>query len=547
MPRNLNLEALRERVLSSAVGSYDPKRPPRAQAKCRPSTARQQLVSLSQRTATLGALRILVLIVLRPIMAHLCSRIFLLMLRPFKSRFLRLFVYLPAYASFCAPEMTYRLLRLLMSKVLGIKLHLERENRVVKDGIFFKEGGIGERVALISGLRKKVSTYWSPFMNGDWSTIAPTALHMIKGIFLGPKSEKQPGPKGGSTIQPPVTHHRLLFKSSVGRDAEDGEVFLTDWTFPSVHREGAGVCVLLAGVGGSSNSGYITDVSRAFHEEGWVTCCINARGMQESPRVKRLENIFNPFQNSDLQTILDCISGRNVGVKEAKRTALTSRIEENRENQDVQDSDADVVLVGFSLGAISLGKYMTSKGASLSHCVRASIMFSGAFSMDFANWWRYRFFFQKMIVPRLVADFISKYSKDLMRKFSKERLLKICAASSYKDLVTDLLLPAMRRHDGSDGALGSYKEFQESGKSERADLARISRPTLLVTALDDPLHNPEMLGFSTVDSIESSSLVYMITQEGGHVGWPTELGGSSAFMRETAVSFAKAACEVAHT
>ena len=140
MPRHLNLESLRERVLSSAVGDYDAKRPTRAQAKSTPSAAKQQLVSLSERNATMGSFRILALVFLRPLIAYLCSRIVLLMLRPLKSRFLRLFVYLPVFSSFCAPRVTYRLVRLLMSKVLGVRLHVERENCVVKDGVFFKEG-----------------------------------------------------------------------------------------------------------------------------------------------------------------------------------------------------------------------------------------------------------------------------------------------------------------------------------------------------------------------------------------------------------------------
>ena len=56
----------------------------------------------------------------------------------------------------------------------------------------------------------------------------------------------------------------------------------------------------------------------------------------------------------------------------------------------------------------------------------------------------------------------------------------------------------MRKCDcGEDSMLSSYEAFQDSGASSPADRALIARPTLLVTAIDDPLHNPDMLGFGT--------------------------------------------------
>ena len=298
--------------------------------------------------------------------------------------------------------------------------------------------------------------------------------------------------------------------------------------------------MLFAGVGGDSSSGYVQDVSKAFLLRGWTTCCINARGTKSSPRVRRLENIFNPYDSSDLETVLDSIL-RGGERQETAETVVGDNVNLRRK----PENQVDIILIGFSLGAISLGKYMTSRGPMVPDNVRAAIMFSGAFSMEFAEWWRYREVFQPMIVSQLVSDFGEKYGKDLERKFSKQQLLKAGTASTYRTLVSDLLLPAMRKTDPDadvDASTRSYEAFQDSGKSSSADRARISRPTLLVTAIDDPLHNPEMLGFSTSNPVESPNLAYMITEEGGHVGWPTDVGGGSAFMRKTALSFAEAAC-----
>lgn len=95
---------------------------------------------------------------------------------------------------------------------------------------------------------------------------------------------------------------------------------------------------------------------------------------------------------------------------------------------------------------------------------------------------------------------------------TSEQLTKVGNASTYSEILTDVLLPILERKE-------KYKKFQKSGESSAEDRAQIDRPTLLLTALDDPFHHPELCGFAT-NTVESPNLVYMITEEGGHVSWP---------------------------
>ena len=66
-------------------------------------------------------------------------------------------------------------------------------------------------------------------------------------------------------------------------------------------------------------------------------------------------------------------------------------------------------MVGFSLGAITLGKYMTSKGSSVPESLCGAIMVSGTFGMDISDGERYKNTYQKVIVPELVKDLLTAY------------------------------------------------------------------------------------------------------------------------------------------
>jgi predicted alpha/beta-fold hydrolase len=87
--------------------------------------------------------------------------------------------------------------------------------------------------------------------------------------------------------------------------------------------------------------------------------------MKKNPPVKNSKNIFNPYTTEDLEVLLLWL-------------------------KDNFPADVPIVMIGFSLGAITLGKYMTSKGNSVPDNVRGAVMISGAFGMDIADGERYK-------------------------------------------------------------------------------------------------------------------------------------------------------------
>jgi predicted alpha/beta-fold hydrolase len=83
--------------------------------------------------------------------------------------------------------------------------------------------------------------------------------------------------------------------------------------------------------------------------------------------VKDIKNIFNPYAAQDLHVML---------------TYLDTLLEGH--------DDTPIAIVGFSLGALILGKYMSSRGDQVSKKVCAAVCVSGAWSLDFAEGWRYK-------------------------------------------------------------------------------------------------------------------------------------------------------------
>lgn len=86
--------------------------------------------------------------------------------------------------------------------------------------------------------------------------------------------------------------------------------------------------------------------------------------MKKNPPVKNTKNIFNPYTTEDLEVVLEWV-------------------------QTNVPADIQIVMIGFSLGAITLGKYMTTKGKDVPASVCGAIMVSGAFGMDIADGFRY--------------------------------------------------------------------------------------------------------------------------------------------------------------
>lgn len=463
--------------------------PPSASSSSQKTLQSDHLFELLQKLQSAGRIRIIGLLLARPAAAiAFCLIGFSLLPSFFSSATTPVLldgIVLCFATAVLAPAFTRRALR----------TPWLRTQSKVQAGVHFC-GDPAARFASVSKLRERCLSYRAPWFlpNGDVSSIMPSIWRTVRPAAV-------------------PSYKRYLLPASACAEA-----FATDWVLSKGHIDGAGIVVLLPGIGGGSSEPYACAIVDAFSKLGWSICALSARGLGDSPPVNDVSNIFVPSDYSDLDTVLRHISSSC-------------------------DPGTPIFLVGVSLGGITLGKYMTDLGEKVPQQVCGAALVSGAFDMEFCDWWRYREVFQRGIVPGLVQDIMGKYEPQLSDMLSELELLKMCHATTYRELVLNALIPirrkALERRDES-YVEETYTSFQAASGSKIEELSRISRPTLLLTALDDPLHAPDKIGIDT-SKVPSPYLIYMVTEEGGHVSWPdVESGLRSQFMCDTLTSFAAA-------
>jgi predicted alpha/beta-fold hydrolase len=303
-------------------------------------------------------MRILLLILIRPIITYISWHLlkFIGVVGPKN----RIGIALVLFVIWCAPHLRKHAWDRIISS-------LGRERKMfakVKVGVHYQGAeSVGGKIAIEANLNFAARAYTSPFLNGDWTTVLPELIRVVKPV-------RKPN------------QFRKLFNSTIDKDQT--EVFATDWIFPKESEMPGGLCIFLAGIGGGSRSSYLLEVADSLLSQGWATCAINARGMKAKLPVKNSKNIFNPYSTEDLEVVLAWV----------------------KENVP---AEVPILMVGFSLGAITLGKYMTSKGSSVPESLCGAIMVSGTFGMDISDGERYKNTYQKVIVPELVKDLLTAY------------------------------------------------------------------------------------------------------------------------------------------
>ena len=162
--------------------------------------------------------------------------------------------------------------------------------------------------------------------------------------------------------------------------------------------------------------------------------------------------------------------------------------------------------------------------------LKGVLAMSGAFSAEFTGYRRYQRVYQPLLVHGLVADLKVQFGSAL----SAAQLQQLERATTYEQLHAALYAAGLRS--------GLWDEWRACTEPPVAGLARVRVPTLVVSALDDPLHHADMLGLEQAEAAlgVSGHVAVWVTETGGHIGWPEDLragGGDFAFIRRVAQQF----------
>jgi len=278
--------------------------------------------------------------------------------------------------------------------------------------------------------------------------------------------------------------------------SSDGERFACDWVFPPCgHDAEKPVVILLTGLAPPEHwtkaGGYVADV--VWHlscRSGMTVVVLVSRGTMDTVVT---EHLFNGARTSDLR---DAILLTDGALQEAYGP----------------ERKPPLIGVGFSMGGVTLANYCGQYGSDTR--LRGGVHFSGGydaiFNMKFeyaaSTWQVYLAYNLKKayLRPNLVGV-AKKRGVDVDRVLSRH-------VESIKDFDTEFMV-----------AFNGYKSVEDYygdlGVAGREKWRAVAIPLLAVSARDDPFIHCDSLK-ATEFVAANDNLLFLITERGGHVGWP---------------------------
>lgn len=265
----------------------------------------------------------------------------------------------------------------------------------------------------------------------------------------------------------------------------DGDFIDLDWHRPPGWSEKNPLVLIVHGLSGSSESHYVLGLQQALSVRGWASVALNCRGA--SGRQNNLPRAYHAGSSDDLAQALDFIRQR---YPQAPRA-----------------------VVGYSLGGnMTLKLLGENPGSDLAFAgVAVSVplllpLCSTRMDRGFSRIYRQHF------MSELTAHWEEKMrhldeAGDMAAASRVREQLRRGPFRSFWHFDNDLMAPLHGFHDVHD-----YYERASS----RQFLARITTPTLLIQAHDDPFMTPAVLPTAA----ELSSCVCVeLCRQGGHVGF----------------------------
>lgn len=269
-----------------------------------------------------------------------------------------------------------------------------------------------------------------------------------------------------SSRRPRLTRERF--------ETPDGDFVDVDVRRPAL--KGAPWVLVLHGLEGSSRAGYVAAILRGAAERGWGAAALNFRGC--SGEENRLPRFYHSGDTGDATYVLGRLRDRISGP---------------------------IFAVGFSLGGNVLLRLLAETGASapvdaavaisvpydLGECARALDSSRGLGSV-----YRLRF------LQALKVKALRKWRRH-RSAFDAMKILLARGIHGYDDVVTSVL------HGYANAA-----EYYDRCSSAPV-VGQIRRPTLLISAADDPLVPTPV----PKAAYQNRALSVVVTSHGGHVGF----------------------------
>lgn len=316
----------------------------------------------------------------------------------------------------------------------------------------------------------------------------------------------------------------------------DGEVLELAIVFPPTtgHNSSQPVYLILHGVNGGTTDGYIQDFALRRTEAGSTVVVMISRGLMDTPL--RGWNLFHGARWSD-----------------AHETALALH--------RVLEPGQVLAGVGYSMGAIVLGNYVASAGSECALDVAFAI--SGALECRHEqNYTRAQRMWQPMIGDFLrQKHYQAKFAERLKARLTRPEMLGFLRSTNVValDRFTSVAYndyPTLEHFYSDMGALGDIPVHElklASNFTHRPKIFNVNVPLGILHAFDDPIStwrtnaaNEGILHPQNLVRTGQGNIVLILTETGGHVGWPVGLlpfQKNWEFMNEAAATFVEAVAQ----
>jgi len=258
----------------------------------------------------------------------------------------------------------------------------------------------------------------------------------------------------------------------------DGDFIDLEWLVNDNIAPTAPIMLLLHGLEGSADSVYIQNLLQNIKPQNWHTLVMNFRSC--SKELNRLPKSYHSGETEDLSHVLKM---------------LRERLPEST-----------IMAAGFSLGGNALLKYLgENKQDSLidiAAAVSVPFLLSGAaIRMDVG--------FSRFYRNRLIKELKNKTRKKVIRHSDElaDLAVAIDDINTFFEFDDQITAPL----HGFNGAKDYYQKC-----SSRQFLKTISKPTLILHALDDPFMTEDVIPHA--DEL-SSTVTLELSKGGGHVGF----------------------------
>ena len=280
------------------------------------------------------------------------------------------------------------------------------------------------------------------------------------------------------------TIYPALFRKVTDCQSERHRLELPDGDFvdydvySSASNKQAPLLLLSHGLEGDSQRGYMLGMIKIALDYGYQVIAWNYRGCSGEPN--RLKRFYHSGESNDLRLMVQHIISRF--------------------------QPESMYLIGFSIGGNITLKYLGEEGASLSPIIKASATLS--VPCDLASG---------------AKHLAGLKSKVYMRRFMHSLTEKIKAkANAHPDLDQNAVLQMKNFIEFDEyytaplHGFDSAEDYWEKNSS-KFFLSNIQRPTLLLTAANDPFLTPACYPYIIAE--ESPYLFLHVTEKGGHVGY----------------------------